>query len=57
MNDNLIEQIQTLIDIEQRSGSMDNPSALYISRMLNVPLEATADKDDVDNIGPHKGEP
>lgn len=36
---NLKEQITYLIGMERQSGSMDNPSALYISRMLNVPLE------------------
>jgi len=35
----LNEQITYLIGMERQSGSMDNPSALYISRMLNVPLE------------------
>jgi len=67
--ENLKQQITYLIGMERQSGSMDNPSPLYISRMLNVPLEATADKDDVEtplapehllerkNIGPHKGEP
>jgi len=35
----LKEQITYLIGMERQSGSMDNPSALYISRMLNVPLE------------------
>ena len=35
----LKEQITYLIGMERQSGSMDNPSPLYISRMLNVPLE------------------
>jgi len=35
----LKEQITYLIGMERQSGSMDNPSALYISRMLNVPIE------------------
>jgi len=34
----LKEQITYLIGMERQSGSMDNPSPLYISRMLNVPL-------------------
>lgn len=39
LNENLKNQITYLIGMERQSGSMDNPSALYISRMLNVPLE------------------
>lgn len=32
-------RIQTVIDMEQRSASMAPITPLYISRMLNVPLE------------------
>ncbi len=35
----LKKEITYLIGMERQSGSMDDPSALYISRMLNVPLE------------------
>lgn len=35
----LKQQITYLIGMERHSGSMDNCSPLYISRMLNVPLE------------------
>lgn len=35
----LKEQITYLIGMERQSGSMDYLSPLYISRMLNVPLE------------------
>ena len=33
------KDIECLIDMERRSGSMDLITPLYISRMLNVPLE------------------
>lgn len=36
---NLKNKIECLIDMERRSGSMDVISPLYVSRMLNVPLE------------------
>lgn len=35
----LKKNIEYLIGMECQSGSMDKPSPLYISRMLNVPLE------------------
>ena len=35
----LIEKIKTVIDMEQRSASMAPITPLYVSRMLNVPLE------------------
>lgn len=35
----LIERIKTVIDMEQRSASMTPITPLYVSRMLNVPLE------------------
>lgn len=38
-NDNLVEQIRTLIDIEQRSASVSPITPLDVSRMLNAPLE------------------
>lgn len=37
--ENLKKQIADLIEMEHRSGSMEVCSPLYISRMLNVPLE------------------
>ena len=35
----LIERIKTVIDMEQRSASMAPITPLYVSRMLNVPVE------------------
>ena len=35
----LKKSIEHLIDMERRSGSMDVITPLYVSRMLNVPLE------------------
>lgn len=35
----LKKQIADLIEMEHRSGSMDVITPLYVSRMLNVPLE------------------
>ena len=35
----LRERINTVIDIEPRSASMAPIAPLYVSRMLNVPLE------------------
>lgn len=35
----LKDRIKTLIDIEQRSAQMAPPTPLYVSQMLNVPLE------------------
>ena len=35
----LKEQITYLIGMERQSGSMDVVTPLYVSRMLNVPLE------------------
>lgn len=32
-------RIKTVIDMEERSASMASITPLYISRMLNVPLE------------------
>lgn len=37
--EDLKEQIQTLIDMDRRSGSMEVFTPIYIARMLNVPLE------------------
>ena len=37
--ENLKQQITYLIGMERHSGSMDAISPLYVSRMLNVPLE------------------
>ncbi|MDC2648955.1 hypothetical protein PO242_22765 [Bacteroides ovatus] len=37
--DDLKKQIETLIDMETRSDSMDVISPLYVSRMLNIPIE------------------
>ena len=38
-NDNLKERIASLIEMERHSGSMEVITPLYVSRMLNVPLE------------------
>jgi len=38
-NENLKQQITYLIGMERQSGSMEVCSPLYVSRMLNVPLE------------------
>lgn len=38
-NDKLKKQIEDLIEMELRSGSMEVITPLYVSRMLNVPLE------------------
>ena len=35
----LKKRISDLIEMERRSGSMDVITPLYVSRMLNVPLE------------------
>lgn len=35
----LKKDIECLTDMERRSGSMDLITPLYVSRMLNVPLE------------------
>lgn len=35
----LKKRIQDLIEMEHRSGSMEVITPLYVSRMLNVPLE------------------
>lgn len=35
----LKKDIECLIDMERRSGSMDLITPLYVSRMLNLPLE------------------
>ena len=35
----LKKDIECLTDMERRSGSMDHITPLYVSRMLNVPLE------------------
>lgn len=37
--DTLKRSIENLIEMEQRSCSMDVITSLYVSRMLNVPLE------------------
>ena len=37
--ENLKKQVQDLIEMERRSGSMEVCSPLYISRMLNIALE------------------
>ena len=37
--EDLIERIKTVIDMEQRSASMAPITPLYVSRMLNVPVE------------------
>ena len=37
--EDLKKRISDLIEMEHRSGSMDAISPLYVSRMLNVPLE------------------
>lgn len=37
--ENLKKQIVYLIEMEHRSGSMEVITPLYVSRMLNVPLE------------------
>ena len=37
--EDLKKKIADLIDMEQRSGSMEVCTPLYVSRMLNVPLE------------------
>ena len=34
-----LKNIEYLIGMERQSGSMDTISPLYVSRMLNVPLE------------------
>lgn len=34
----LAGRIKWLIEMEARSGSMDHPSPLYVSRMLHAPL-------------------
>ena len=35
----LRKTVEDLIEMERRSGSMDVITPLYVSRMLNVPLE------------------
>ena len=35
----LRKAVENLIEMERRSGSMDVITPLYVSRMLNVPLE------------------
>ena len=35
----LRKAVEDLIEMERRSGSMDVITPLYVSRMLNVPLE------------------
>ena len=35
----LKKRIQNLIEMEHRSGSMEVITPLYVSRMLNIPLE------------------
>ena len=35
----LRKAVEDLIEMERRSGSMDVITLLYVSRMLNVPLE------------------
>ena len=35
----LRKAVEGLIEMERRSGSMDVITPLYVSRMLNVPLE------------------
>lgn len=35
----LKKRIQDLIEMERRSGSMEVITPLYVSRMLNIPLE------------------
>lgn len=35
----LKKDIECITDMERRSGSMDLITPLYVSRMLNVPLE------------------
>lgn len=37
--EDLIERIKTVIDMVQRSASMAPITPLYVSRMLNVPVE------------------
>ena len=37
--EDLKKRISDLIEMEHRSGSMDVITPLYVSRMLNVPLE------------------
>lgn len=39
MEDSLCSRIKSLVEMELRSGSMEVMSPLYISRMLNVPIE------------------
>lgn len=37
--DNLARRIAELVEMERRSGSMEVITPLYVSRMLNVPIE------------------
>lgn len=37
--DNLAQRIAELVEMERRSGSMEVITPLYVSRMLNVPIE------------------
>lgn len=39
MEESLASRIKSLVEMERRSGSMEVMSPLYISRMLNVPIE------------------
>ena len=38
-NDSLARRIAELVEMERRSGSMEVITPLYVSRMLNVPIE------------------
>lgn len=37
--DSLARRIAELVEMERRSGSMEVITPLYVSRMLNVPIE------------------
>ena len=39
LHDTLPKRIKSLIEMERHSGSMEVITPLYVSRMLNVPLE------------------
>lgn len=43
LHDTLPERIKFLIEMERHSGSMEVITPLYVSRMLNVPLEEVED--------------